>query len=930
MASGEVVSPKKIKFGGQFEVDLGAYELRKDGQPIKLGRIPMELLLFLIEQRGQLVTRDQIVEKIWGKDVFLDTDNSINAAIRRVRQVLEDNSDEPRYVQTVVGRGYRFIAAVEEAAEVAVSSPEAASNSGASPRPIWAWAGGCALVLLLLLSAFSYQWRPSSSKSATPEVSVVQARVRPSVAVIGFRNLAGKEKEAWISTALSEMVGSELAAGEQLRLIPSEDVARMKLDLALPTADNYGRETLRRIREHLGADVVVVGSYLALGEDGGGKIRVDLQLQDAQQGETIAVIQSNGTEKDLPELVSQSGTALRQKLGVGGLTTIDAQQIATALPSNAEAARLYAEGLGKLRTYDALAARDLLEKAIALDPKHAISHSALAQAWSALGYEAKATEQAKRALELSDNLPRQDRLAIEGNYRQLTRDATGAIEIYRTLSNFFPDNLDYGLHLASLQTDNSRPQDALQSIERLRHLPKPTSEDARIDLAEARASEVLGDFRRTHEFARSATGKAQEQGTRTVMAEAKVLQGWALERLGQLDAAEKELSEARELAAASGNPVLLATALRRLGGVLYDKDDFVGANKLFDEALTTFRKIGARRQVAVALINVGNVSYETGKLQEARRYYEEALKTDREIGSRPNEIASDLGSIANVLDGLGDLNGATRMQEESLQNFRQAGNKRGECTTLANLGNVLTERGELGPAMQAYDQAIALAQGIGYKVGHASYLTSSADVFLAQDNLPAARDRIQKALALRQELGNPVRTAVTQLRLASIAFEQGQVVEADNLVRSALPNFERDENDASLASAYLARILLAQSRVADAKSAAKRAESLSTRTNDSGVRFFVEVAVALANAADGHVAEAMKELERVRSTASQHGYAWFDFGARLELGKLELRSGKTNAGRARLEQLMKETQHKGFLLIARQASAALQPPHGRS
>ena len=74
----------------------------------------MELLLLLIEQRGQLVSRDQIVERVWGKDVFLDTDNSINAAIRKIRQVLKDDPEQPRFVQTLTGRGYRFIAPVEE------------------------------------------------------------------------------------------------------------------------------------------------------------------------------------------------------------------------------------------------------------------------------------------------------------------------------------------------------------------------------------------------------------------------------------------------------------------------------------------------------------------------------------------------------------------------------------------------------------------------------------------------------------------------------------------------------------------------------------------------------------------------------------------------------------------------------------------------
>jgi Tol biopolymer transport system component/DNA-binding winged helix-turn-helix (wHTH) protein len=114
-----------VRFGGEFELDRRAYELRRAGQPLRLARIPMELLQLLLEQPGELVTREQIAERVWGKDVFLDIDNGINAVIRRIRQVLGDDPDEPRFIQTIVGRGYRFIAPVEKAFPSTVVLPAA-------------------------------------------------------------------------------------------------------------------------------------------------------------------------------------------------------------------------------------------------------------------------------------------------------------------------------------------------------------------------------------------------------------------------------------------------------------------------------------------------------------------------------------------------------------------------------------------------------------------------------------------------------------------------------------------------------------------------------------------------------------------------------------------------------------------------------------
>jgi len=112
---------KKVRFD-EFELDFGRFQLCRNGQPRRLEGLPLQLLMFLLENQGQLVTREQIADKLWGKDVFVDVDQGINTAIRKVRAVLEDDSEQPRYLQTVVNRGYRFVAEV-------VEDPEAKSDS---------------------------------------------------------------------------------------------------------------------------------------------------------------------------------------------------------------------------------------------------------------------------------------------------------------------------------------------------------------------------------------------------------------------------------------------------------------------------------------------------------------------------------------------------------------------------------------------------------------------------------------------------------------------------------------------------------------------------------------------------------------------------------------------------------------------------------
>jgi DNA-binding winged helix-turn-helix (wHTH) protein len=105
------MSEKKVRFD-QYELDFGRFQLSRGGEVVRLEGLPLQLLMFLIENQRQLVTREQIADALWGKDVFVDVEQGINTAIRKVRMALDDDSIQPKYLQTVVGRGYRFVAEI--------------------------------------------------------------------------------------------------------------------------------------------------------------------------------------------------------------------------------------------------------------------------------------------------------------------------------------------------------------------------------------------------------------------------------------------------------------------------------------------------------------------------------------------------------------------------------------------------------------------------------------------------------------------------------------------------------------------------------------------------------------------------------------------------------------------------------------------------
>ena len=117
-----------------FELDVAAYELRRQGRPVKLERQPMELLILLVERRRQLVPRSEIIHRLWGKDVFVDVETGVNTAISKVRQALRDSIDTPAFVETVPGKGYRFIAAVDVVSQDALACPHGDAHTRARDR----------------------------------------------------------------------------------------------------------------------------------------------------------------------------------------------------------------------------------------------------------------------------------------------------------------------------------------------------------------------------------------------------------------------------------------------------------------------------------------------------------------------------------------------------------------------------------------------------------------------------------------------------------------------------------------------------------------------------------------------------------------------------------------------------------------------------
>jgi eukaryotic-like serine/threonine-protein kinase len=740
---------------------------------------------------------------------------------------------------------------------------------------------------------------------------------RRAVAVLGFKNLTGNRENAWLSTALSEMLTTELGEGDQLRTISGESVANMKISLALPDEESFSVATLHRIAQNSGSDDVVVGSFLPIGT---GELRVDLRLQDTSSGETLAAVSEKGSKEHIDDLVSKAGNDLRETLGVAPLSEAQWASARASLPASPEAARLYSEGLQALSLFDAQSARRLFQRAAKIEPAHAPTHSALAAALSSLGYDDQAKEEARKALNLSAKSPREVRLQIEGRSHKLLSQWPEAIDDYRALFEFFPDQVDYGVALISAQTSAGRTNDAEATLARIRKLKVSDADAARIDLWDAEVGASEGHMMREQALSEKAVKEGQQIGARLLVAQALLIEGESSSALGQPQEAKALIDQSKDLYTVAGDPSGLGRALLSEGDIQFDQGKFREARADFDEALSVFEKIGARRSIRNSYERIGNALYAQGKPRESMDFYHKALEFDL-ANHGSSDLASDYGNLANALDDLGELDEARKMQEQSLDEFEKAGNKKGVTETVYNLGNLALEQGNFEDAKKFYGDALAKAREIDYKESEPYPLEGLAEILEKQGDPAGAAKQYEEALALCKPMNNTGLETRIYSGQAMVSLDDGNYALAEKQVRGLLPQLDKTETPAlSFAQAILARSLLAQGNLKEAREAASQSVELSLKTVPQSVRFDAVLADARVKAKSGMYAEAHQELQTAVASARKSGYRLYEYELRLALGEIEMGASVPDA-RAHLTALESDARSHGALTVAHRAKA---------
>lgn len=391
---GEPRGDSNIHFG-VFELDARSGELRKAGTRIKLQDQPLKVLVALLQQPGELVTREELKRQIWPEESFGDFDHAVNTAVAKLRAALGDSSDTPRFIETLPRRGYRFIYPANRrsdtgAGTAATSSTPQNKASSRQPRIVL----GLATVMLGLVA--SAWWLSSRKKYALTE--------KDTVVVADFTNRTG---DPIFDDTMKQALTAALSQSPFLNILPEERERETLLLMDRPTDQRITPDVAQEICRRTGSTAVLDGSIERLGS----RYAVGLSAISCVNGDLVASEQVQAVRKeDVLDALGSGAVSMRRKLG---------ESMASIQRFGRPLAEVTTPSFAALKALDAASRTgdlSLFQHAIDLDPKFAVAYSALSDYYTDSGEGELAAEYAKKAYELRDRASERERFQITTTY----------------------------------------------------------------------------------------------------------------------------------------------------------------------------------------------------------------------------------------------------------------------------------------------------------------------------------------------------------------------------------------------------------------------------------------------------------------------------------------------------------------------------------
>jgi eukaryotic-like serine/threonine-protein kinase len=651
------------------------------------------------------------------------------------------------------------------------------------------WLVAGAGVVLLAILGFVFRGKLASLSSG-PGKSAASAQPI-SLAILPFHNASTDTSLDWIGTSLSDMLSTDVGQSSRLRTVPADRLHQTLKDLRIPANADFDPATLRQLAQFSNADILVSGHYAKFGD----QIRIDAMLQDLRRDRRVPLKIEAASEQDLPGTVDKLADLIRNNLAVSSdvlkeLKASSFQPTSKSVP----ALRDYTQGLQLLRDGKNLDAVKAFQDAVKADPQFALAFSKLGQTYSALGYDSEAEQSARRAVELSEDLPEAEKYLVSAIRYQVTKNFPEAIKAYENLAKASPDNSDVESVLASLYKDSGDLAKAREYYQKLR-TANPNDVAATLELG--RVAIKSGDPQSSLEPLNRAYSLATQMDNQEQKATSLHFTAVAYGMLGK---PEEELRNERE-------------------------------------ALVIWRAIGEKRGLALSLNQLASAQASLGKPKDALASYQEALNLRREIGDKRG-IGDSLIDLGNFQDDRGDHDQALKMYKEALQLERDLGNESLQAACLNNIGNAYLNKGQYEDALTYFQQVVQLREKTkvpGEIVDAVHNLGYTSAVMGQYDQ---ATSYYMKALDLRRSMDDRRGAAMESYGLAGLFGYQGRFGAAINSMQDALKTFREIKDRTYLMGKTLggySRALILAGRGDEAKSSLDEALSLSRELKNDGL-----------------------------------------------------------------------------------------------
>ena len=764
-----------------------------------------------------------------------------------------------------------------------------------------------ALILLALAAAGVYEWR------------TLHPALQPLVVVAGFKNNSADAAYDWLATDLSETFTADLGASTGVQTVPSDELARVRTEFSIAPTENLESEKLAEVRQAVGANYVLVGSYSINAQSPEKSLTLDLRLEDSAE-KTLSTFHISGNETEYGKLVTGAVAEVLGKLGKAQLPEVEASQLQNLYPGNPEARKLYFGALDKLRSLDAPAALDLLKRAEQDEPDNVAIHSALADTWSLLKHDPEAADEAKKAADLAGKtpLPLEYTVLARARSEEMSRDWDAATKDYSLLFPHYP-KLNYGLQLANVQVEGSRPKAALDTLKQLGGLRPPLNTDPRIEIASAKVYATMNDFGDELQSAQLALTEAQKTKSHLMQADAELELYWAHRNLGHVEEALAASNQAESIFSVFGDNVSAAVALNDVATWLSDRGRYAEAKERLERVIEINRKAGAQKDLAGANVNMASVLIKMGKPEEAQSYIDTALQVSASVHDEEDEAR------AHILRGLllstaGRSAEAEAEDRKALALAEKLGNTGIQAMALSNLAQSQSET-DAGSALAAYEKVLKLRRANGDPTAVATSLFNMGDVQYRRGDLDASEASYREAIQISAQQKDKPGVALGSVSLAQINLERHRLTEAEHQALDALEKLKEapDPDLESTADSILLRVLVEEGRLPDAEGYADRIRKIASQDPDTSFENRMSLAEYLA--ATGQKDDALQQIRTLPADAKQHGRNFAELEAELLLLKLETGNRISPEARTqRLSSIRKRAERAGFKLLASRAT----------